>query len=171
MTRKFIFKVKYNGGVYEIVETELETPKPLGPTQPAADYYSSSTWISSPAASSSSLAALNGPSSSSSCHQLGMTVAGYCPCHVEAVAEGSAAWRAGVRRADLIVRVNGVNCCRARLKSVLALVKQASRLPAPIKLTIYRPVNQQQQQSSRPINSKFTSSMLISTFNLIILLN
>lgn len=150
MTKSVKFKVKYNGSLYEIVETELEAPKPQVPS--SADYYSSSTWISSPVVSSSSLATLSA-TQSSSCHQLGMTVAGYCPCHVEAVAEGSPAWRAGVRRADLILRVNGVNCCRARLKSVLALVKQASRLHTPIKLTIYRPVTVSQQQSSRPVAS------------------
>lgn len=162
MTKSVKFKVKYNGSVYEIVETELEAPKLVVPT--SSDYYSSSTWIASPAMSSSSLATLSNSSQSWSCQQLGMTVAGYCPCHVEAIAEGSPAWRAGVRRADLIVRVNGVNCCRARLKSVLALVKQASRLHVPIKLTIYRPVAVQ-QQSARPVASSKLSGNLITLFN------
>lgn len=152
---KYIFKVKFNGSVYEIVETELDIPKPLATIgSSGADYYSSSTWISG-GGSSTSLAHLNSHSSSSSCHQLGMTIAGYCPCHVEAVADASPAARAGVRRGDLIMRVNDVNCCRARLKSVLALVKQASRLNSPIKLTIYRPVQQQQQQT-RHVSSKIT---------------
>jgi hypothetical protein len=80
---------------------------------------------------------------------LGMTIAGYCPCHVEAVVEGGLAFRAGLRPGDLIMRINEVSCCRARLKSVLVLIKRSHA----VKIGVYRPLKQQQHRQE-PIKAQ-----------------
>lgn len=66
----------------------------------------------------------------------GFIIAGYCPCHVETVVENSIAFNACLQKGDLIMKVNDVNCCRARIKSILSLVKQNSN--TGLKLTVYR---------------------------------
>ena len=67
--------------------------------------------------------------------QYGFTLAGYCPCHIENVLQNSIADRAGLQQGDLIIKVNGTNCCRARIKTLLALIKPS---PNSLKLTIHR---------------------------------
>lgn len=66
--------------------------------------------------------------------QFGFVIAGYCPCYVANVLEDSVSDRAGLRRGDLIMSINGVNCCRARIKTLLSLIKGQTSL----KLAIHR---------------------------------
>jgi hypothetical protein len=76
-------------------------------------------------------------STSESDHQqstFGLTIAGYCPCYIESVQENSTAFKAGLRRSDLIMKINNTNCCRATLKTTLNLIKSSS----PLLLTVYR---------------------------------
>ena len=64
----------------------------------------------------------------------GLVIAGYCPCYIESVQENSIAFKAGLRRSDLIMKINNTNCCRATLKTILNLIKSSSTLH----LTVYR---------------------------------
>jgi hypothetical protein len=57
----------------------------------------------------------------------GFVVAGNCPCYVKSVEDGSIAKQMGLKRGDLIISINNVNCCRATIKSVLLLIKQTSQ--------------------------------------------
>jgi hypothetical protein len=82
----------------------------------------------------------------------GFIIAGYCPCHVENVLENSVAERAGVRKGDLIIKINDTNCCRARIKTLLALIKPSSAL----KLQVHRPL-----PSSVTINSRSKRNVII----------
>ena len=70
--------------------------------------------------------------------EYGFTVAGYCPCHVEEIQENSIAFQAGLKKSDLIVKVNNVNCCRATLKTTLNLIKSSSTSGSSTLLTVYR---------------------------------
>ena len=65
----------------------------------------------------------------------GFTIAGYCPCYVESVNPNSIASDAGLRRGDLIMKVNSVTCFRGTLKSVLNLIKSSAGI---LTLTIHR---------------------------------
>ena len=67
--------------------------------------------------------------------EFGFTISGYCPCHVEQVAQDSLAMQAGLVKSDLIMKINNVSCCRATLKTVHSLLKSGS---GDIKLTVYR---------------------------------
>jgi hypothetical protein len=70
--------------------------------------------------------------------EYGFTVAGYCPCHVEEIQENSIAFQAGLKKSDLIVKINNVNCCRATLKTTLNLIKSSSTSGSSTLLTVYR---------------------------------
>lgn len=139
-------KVKFNGVMYEVIETEVTCTAGVAcssaSASASAEYYSSSTRLYSSSLGSSSSLLANGNTG-----ELGMSISGYCPCYIECVCESSAAWQSGLRTGDLIMRVNDVNCCRARLKSVLALIRR-SMANGSTKLTAYRPL-----VASRPSTS------------------
>ncbi|CAF0872471.1 unnamed protein product [Brachionus calyciflorus] len=78
-----------------------------------------------------------------SSNSYGFVIAGYCPCHVETIVENSIAEKFGLKKGDLIIKVNEVNCCRARIKSILSLIKSNSN--DNLKLTIYRCLNDAQK--------------------------
>lgn len=65
----------------------------------------------------------------------GFTLAGYCPCYVESVDDNSISYYAGVKQADLIMKINDINCCRATMKTCLSLIKNS---PLSLNLTVYR---------------------------------
>ncbi|RNA08671.1 regulator of G- signaling 3-like, partial [Brachionus plicatilis] len=88
---------------------------------------------------------------SSNCY--GFVVAGYCPSHVEAVAQNSVADKSGLRKGDLIIKVNDVNCCRARIKSILTLIK--SNNADILKLTIYRRLFDNQDTAKKLYTNTF----------------
>lgn len=106
--------VKHSGNVYKVIEIGLSL--------------------------SESMQNVNaGTSGGSLTSQYGFVIAGYCPCYVESVAESSIAERNGLRKGDLIMKVNDTNCCRARIKSVLTLIKSVNA-SSTLRLTVYRPV-------------------------------
>lgn len=131
--------VKFGGCLYEQVEVELR-----------------STTTTTTTTTSNTNGNNSGSNESVSVSTYGMVIGGYCPCHVERVVDGSVSFGAGVRRGDLIVRVNGVNCCRARLKSVLGLIRQTQPLRMSLKLTLYRPRTTTNGGSEKGINSSLT---------------
>jgi hypothetical protein len=79
----------------------------------------------------------------------GFTVAGYCPCHVEEIQENSIAFEAGLKKSDLIVKVDNVNCCRATLKTTLNLIKSSSTKSSSTLLTVYRLAGNQRKNQQK----------------------
>ena len=73
--------------------------------------------------------------SNSNHQQFGFKLTGYCPCYIESVEPYSIADKLGLKRSDLIMKINNINCCRATLKTTLNLIKSNQ---ASLMLTIYR---------------------------------
>ena len=113
---------------------------------------SSCTGVTSFSSSNSSSHHHHASSSSTATYMssLGCAIAGYCPCYIESVDEESSARVSGLRRGDLLVKVNGVNCCRATLKTVLSLLKHAAA-DSRLTLTVQRSKKPQQQQQQQHV--------------------
>jgi hypothetical protein len=93
--------------------------------------------------------------------EYGFTVAGYCPCHVEEIQENSIAFQAGLKKSDLIVKINNVNCCRATLKTTLNLIKSSSTSGSSTLLTVYRLANNKVILSQKCKNQNITKEKKI----------
>ncbi|RNA31640.1 hypothetical protein BpHYR1_045905, partial [Brachionus plicatilis] len=63
------------------------------------------------------------------------SIAGYCPCYVKEVTKDSSAELNGIKRGDLLIEINAVNCYRATVKTINSLLKPVD---GKINLTIYR---------------------------------
>lgn len=96
-----------------------------------------------------------GPTTST---QYGFIIAGYCPSYVENITEDSLSFRCGLKKGDLLIRINDINCCRATLKSILSLIK-SSPAQTGLKLTVYRSLNQTSQNKKRKLVEKKTAEL------------
>ncbi|CAF1077737.1 unnamed protein product, partial [Brachionus calyciflorus] len=73
----------------------------------------------------------------------GFVLNGYCPCYVESIVEHSVAELSGLKRGDLVIKVNGTNCCRATIKSIMSIIKTNSK--DILTLVIYRRLSDSQK--------------------------
>ena len=97
--------------------------------------------------------------------ECGFTIAGYCPSYIENVAENSLACQSGLKRGDLIVKVNHVNCCRATLKTIFSLIKQSTLKTSNLTLTVYRHVRRKSGKVKIELKSSVQAKKQINTNN------
>lgn len=86
--------------------------------------------------------------------QYGFVIAGYCPSYVDNITNDSIAFKCGLRKSDLIMKINNVNCCRATLKTILSLIKNSSAGNSTLRMTVFRLYNNNNNNMRRMICSE-----------------